>query len=162
VARRVSSHNLLQEAPMATDLDTTLANIALATNNHPRGRTPKLASVGDDPDERFFMLATFCFDLSRKLKYISYALQEYYAARDEASPSPAFVAKIQKDECYINPKSTSDPLKVILPWEAMAIRSEEVMIRLHQELLDAGYPPHPPAGGCPGYSDDADATVEET
>ncbi len=52
---------------MATALNTKLGNVALATNNHPRGKTPKLESVGHDPDERFFMLATFCFDLSRKL-----------------------------------------------------------------------------------------------
>ena len=137
---------------MPPELDTTLANIALATNNHPRGRTPKLKSVGNDPDERFFMLATFCFDLSRKLKYISYALQDYYAGRGEAIPDPEFAEKILKDECYINPKAINDPSVVILPWEAMAIRSEEVMIRLHQELLAAGYPAYPPEGGCPGYA----------
>jgi hypothetical protein len=115
------------------DLKMTLANIARATNNHPRGRTPKLASVGNDPDERFFMLATFCFDLSRKLKYISLALKDYFGQED-----PEFAAKILADESYINPKPTE------LPWEDMAIRAEEVMKRLHQELLDAGYPPYPP------------------
>jgi len=134
-----------------TALDTTLANIALITNNHPRGQTPKLQSVGNDPDERFFMLATFCFDLSRKLKYISYALQEYYESRGEARPDPRFAEKILKDECYINPKSPTDASLVILPWEAMAIRAEEVMIRLHKELLRLGYPAYPPEGGCPGY-----------
>ena len=56
---------------MPNDIQVKLGNVALATNNHPRGKTPKLESVGHDPDERFFMLATFCFDLSRKLKYIS-------------------------------------------------------------------------------------------
>ena len=136
---------------MATDLNTTLANIALATNNHPRGRTPKLESVGDDPDERFFMLATFCFDLSRKLKYISYALREYYPILRSDYADEEFKAKVLADECYINPKSIKEPAKVILPWEAMAIRSEEVMKKLHQELLAAGYPAYPPRGGCPGY-----------
>jgi hypothetical protein len=51
---------------------------------------------------------------------------------------PEFAAKILADERYINPKPGE------LPWEAMAIRAEEVMKRLHQELLDAGYPPYPP------------------
>jgi hypothetical protein len=137
---------------MATDLTTTLANIALATNNHPRGRTPKLDSVGDDPDERFFMLATFCFDLSRKLKYISYALQDYeeISRRDDNDKrglseyaDERFKAKILADECYINPKPTP------IPWEAMAIRAEEVMKRLHVELVKRGYPDYPPEGGCP-------------
>ena len=136
---------------MANDLDTTLSLIALATNNHPRGRTPKLASVGDDPDERFFMLATFCFDLSRKLKYISHALREYYPGREQEPPGPEYAERILADECYINPKAIKDPSRVILPWEAMAIRAEEVMIRLHNELMREGYPPYPPEGGCPGY-----------
>jgi len=130
-------------SPTATDIK--LGNVALATNNHPRGRTPKLDSVGDDPDERFFMLATFCFDLSRKLKYISFALRDHYQYADEE-----FKQKIQADECYINPKpdpTTGRPS--ILPWEAMAIRAEQVMKQLHDELLVEGYPPHPPAGGCP-------------
>lgn len=118
----------------------TLANIARATNNHPRGRTPKLESVGTDPDERFFMLATFCFDLSRKLKYISLALKDYFGEEDEA-----FAEKILRDEQFINPKPDA------LPWEAMAIRAEEVMKRLHQELLDAGYPPYPPEEGGAQY-----------
>jgi hypothetical protein len=119
-----------------TDVQMKLANLALATNNHPRGQTPKLESVGDDPDERFFMLATFCFDLSRKLKYISYALREYYPLADEA-----FKKKILDDERYINPKPTP------IPWKTMAIRAEEVMKHLHKELLEEGYPAYPPEGG---------------
>ena len=125
-----------------TETERKLGNIALATNNHPRGQTPKLESVGDDPDERFFMLATFCFDLSRKLKYISMALSEHYQHADEA-----FKRKIQDDECFINPKSEPPD-----SWEAMAIRAESVMRRLHRELLanqPYPYPPHPPEGGCP-------------
>jgi hypothetical protein len=128
--------------PTPTDLEIKLALVALATNNHPRGRTPKLESVGDDPDERFFMLATFCFDLSRKLKYISYALRQYYPILD-SEYAEEFKQKILADECYINPKPTP------IPWEAMAIRAEEVMKRLHDELVAEGYPVYPPEGGCP-------------
>jgi hypothetical protein len=113
------------------DQRTQLGNIALATNNHPRGQTPKL-ELCKTPDERFFMLATFCFDISRKLKYISYALKEYYGDAD-----PAFKEKILEDERYINPKP--DPI----PWETMACRAEEVMKRLHLELIDLGYPKYP-------------------
>ena len=124
---------------MPTDLEIRLASVALATNNHPRGRTPKLESVGDDPDERFFMLATFCFDLSRKLKYISYALREYYPFAEEA-----FKQKVLDDERYINPKPTP------IQWKTMAIRAEEVMKRLHSELLAEGYPVYPPEGDGAG------------
>ena len=129
---------------MPKDLDRSLRIIAYATNNHPRGQTPKLASVDGDPDERFFMLATFCFDLSRKLKYISHALREYYPGKEtQQPPGPEYAQTIQDDECYINPKPTT------ITWKEMAFRAEEVMIRLHQELLAEGYPKHPPEGGCP-------------
>jgi hypothetical protein len=129
---------------MPKDLDTSLKIIAYATNNHPRGQTPKLHSVGSNPDERFFMLATFCFDLSRKLKYISHALAEYYPPNETRKPlDPEYAQTIQDDECYINPKPDE------ISWEKMAFRAEEVMLRLHRELLAEGYPPHPPTGGCP-------------
>jgi hypothetical protein len=129
---------------MPKDLDTSLKIIAYATNNHPRGQTPKLDSVGSDPDERFFMLATFCFDLSRKLKYISHALAEYYPPSNTRKPlDPEYTQIIQDDECKINPKPNE------ISWKEMAYRAEEVMIRLHKELLAEGYPKHPPEGGCP-------------
>lgn len=107
---------------------TEMGNMALGTNSHTRGRTPKLASVGDDPDERFFMLATFCFDLSRKLKYISLALKDYYNNAD-----PEFAKMIRDDERLINPKPD------IIPWEAMAIRAEKIMIRLYEQVEAEGY-----------------------
>jgi hypothetical protein len=120
---------------MPNDIQVKLGNVALGTNNHPRGKTPKLESVGHDPDERFFMLATFCFDLSRKLKYISLALSDFYGNAEDA-----FKERILRDERFINPKPD------ILPWEAMAVRAEKVMRDLHDELVNEyGYPPYPPA-----------------
>lgn len=105
-----------------------LGVIALAADDHPRGVTPKLESVGTDPDERFFMLATFCFDLSRKLKYITLALQEFY--RDAP---PDFARMIRDHNRYINPKP--DPVS----WEEMARRAEEIMKQLHAEVQRTGY-----------------------
>ena len=105
-----------------------LGILALSTDNHPRGQTPKLESVGDDPDERFYMLATFCFDLSRKLKYISLALQEFYG-----DAPPAWARRLRDDEQYINPKPD------MLPWAEMARRAEEVMKQLHAEVQRAGH-----------------------
>ncbi len=103
-----------------------LGIIALAANNHPKGLSDHFPT---DQDERFFMLATFCFDLSRKLKYISLALSDFYGDAD-----PKFAARIQADERYINPKPEA------ISWEIMAHRAEEVMKRLYQEVHDEGYP----------------------
>ena len=104
-------------------MTTALANIALGTDNHPKGATPKLESVGQDVDERFYMLATFCFDLSRKLKYICLALKEHWPDAD-----PVFAKRILQDNEFINPGPGS------LSWEEMAIRAEEVMKALWQEI----------------------------
>ncbi len=105
-----------------------LGIIGLGTDNHPRGQTPKLESVGDDADERFYMLATFCFDLSRKLKYISLALAEHYG-----DAPPEWAQRILRDEEYINPKPAT------ISWAEMARRAEQVMKELHRETENAGY-----------------------
>src|SRR6478736_7042442 len=111
-----------------TTLNEKLGKIALGSDGHPRGLTPKLDSVGTDPDERFYMLATFCFDLSRKLKYITLALQEFYR---EAPPE--FAKMIRDHERYINPKPDT------IPWEEMARRSEQVMKELFADVQKTGY-----------------------
>ena len=105
-----------------------LGNIALAADNHPKGATPKLASVGEDPNERFFMLATFCFDLSRKLKYICLALIEHWEDAD-----PEFAKRVLQDNEFINP----GPGK--LPWGEMAKHAEDVMKALWQEIQREGF-----------------------
>ena len=110
-----------------------LGMIALAADDNQRGLTPKLGSVGDDPDERFYMLAAYCFDLSRKMKYISLALQEYYG-----DAPPEFARKIRDHERYLNPRPEAN----FIPWKEMAERSEEVMKQLWSEVQAAGYKEH--------------------
>ncbi len=105
-----------------------LGTIALGTDGHTRRLTSKLDSVGDDADQRFYMLATFCFDLSRKLKYITLALQEFY--RDAP---PEMAKKIRDHERYINPSPE-------IPWEEMARRAQQVMNELYAEVQASGYP----------------------
>ena len=105
-----------------------LGNMALGTDNHPKGATPKLASVGQDVDERFFMLATFCFDLSRKLKYICLALKEHWGDAD-----PEFAKRVLQDNEHINPGPGA------LSWEEMAQRAEDVMKGLWQEIQHEGF-----------------------
>ena len=111
-----------------TTLPQQLGMMASGTDGHTRGLTPKLDSVGSDPDERFYMLATFCFDLSRKLKYITLALQEYYR-----ETPPEFAKMIRDHERYINPKPDT------IPWEEMARRAEQVMKELYAAVQETGY-----------------------
>ena len=107
-----------------------LGMMALGSDDHLRGLTPKLGSVGTDPDERFYMLAAFCFDLSRKMKYMSLALQEFYP-----DAPPAFAKKIRDHERYINPRPEGN----FISWREMAERAEEVMKQLWTEVQEAGY-----------------------
>ena len=113
---------------MTTSLQQQLGMLATSPDGHPRGLTPKLDSVGTDPDERFYMLATFCFDLSRKLKYITLALQDYYR-----ETPPEFAKMIRDHERYINPKPDT------IPWEEMARRAEQVMKELYAAVQETGY-----------------------
>jgi hypothetical protein len=108
--------------------EAALGAIALGTNNHPKGASSKLDSVGSDPDERFYMLATFCFDLSRKLKYISLALEQYWDTAD-----PELAKRIFHDNEFINPEDPDDPNRR-LPWKDMAHRAEDVMKKLWSDL----------------------------
>ena|SRR2546422_2816587 len=101
-----------------------LGAIALGTDNHPKGLSPKIDSVGTDPDERFYMLATYCFDLSRKLKYISLALKDFMESAD-----PDLAARIQHENDIINP--ADDPN---LPWRDRAHRAEDLMKKLFNEI----------------------------
>jgi hypothetical protein len=107
-----------------------LGMMALGSDDNQRGLTPKLASVGTDPDERFYMLAAYCFDLSRKMKYMSLALQEYYG-----DTPPEFAKKIRDHERYINPRPEAN----FISWKEMAERSEEVMKALWSEVQAAGH-----------------------
>jgi hypothetical protein len=111
-----------------TTLPQQLGMLAHSPDGHPRGLTPKLDSVGTDPDERFYMLATFCFDLSRKFKYITLALQDYYR-----ETPPEFAKMIRDHERYINPKPDT------IPWEEMARRAEQVMKELYAAVQETGY-----------------------
>jgi len=115
---------------MTTASAQQLGMMALGTDDHSRGLTPKLASVGDDPDQRFYMLATFCFDLSRKMKYICLALQDFYS-----ECPPEFAKKIRDHERYLNPR----PEENFITWQEMANRAEEVMKELWSEVQSKDY-----------------------
>jgi hypothetical protein len=107
-----------------------LGFIALGTDDHLRGLTPKLGSVGSDPDQRFYMLAAFCFDLSRKMKYISLALKDFYG-----DCPPEFAKKIRDHERRINPRPEAN----FISWQEMATEAEAVMKELWSEVQAAGY-----------------------
>ena len=62
------------------------------TSNVPTKRTPKLASVAPNSEEGFYLLATYCFDLTRKMKYLFDATKDFGAFADPAFKARAFQA----------------------------------------------------------------------
>jgi hypothetical protein len=89
----------------------------------PKRRTEKLGSVEVGTHESFYLLATYCFDLSRKLLYLS------KVARPFAEHIPPELAhEILEDNDAINAKG--------LTWEERAKVAEKIMLRLYDELAD--------------------------
>jgi hypothetical protein len=86
----------------------------------PKGFTDKLGSVKVGTPEAYFMLATFCFDLERKLEYLTKV-----AGRFVEFMPPELAHDILEDTEAINAKG--------LKWEERAKIAEKIMIGLHRQ-----------------------------
>ena len=85
-----------------------------------KGRDPKLARVEVGTPEAYYLIATYCFDLERKLEYLT------KVARPFAQYMPQDLAQeIDEDTAAINADGLS--------WQQRAIAAEAIMIRLHEE-----------------------------
>jgi hypothetical protein len=90
----------------------------------PKRFTDKLASVTVGTPEAFYLLATYCFDLSRKLLYLSKIAGPYVA-----NIPPDLAQEIEADTDAINENGLS--------WEDRAELAEDIMLRLYREV-DSG------------------------
>jgi hypothetical protein len=102
-------------------IEAVLGTLCVAGQPPPRGLTKKLASVKVGSEESFYLLATYCFDLSRKLEYMTKVALSYA----EHIP-PAIAREMLEDTKRI---SAAD-----VPWEERAKAAEEIMLRLHEEV----------------------------
>jgi hypothetical protein len=103
-------------------IEAVLGTLSAGTQPPPRGRTGKLESVEVGSPESFYLLATFCFDLSRKFEYLSKAARPFA----EQIP-PELASEILDDSQAISAATT---------WKDRATRAESIMLRLHDELGD--------------------------
>jgi len=106
--------------PHSNPVDQALGNLAMIGERVTKGRTSKLDTVRSR-DEFDFMLATFCFDMARRLNYIFKATRGFAASADEALAGEVFA-----DNERINADG--------LTWEQRARVAEEIMIRLTGEI----------------------------
>lgn len=117
---------------MATDQELTAIKQALAaaytySDKGIKGGTPKLATetVREWKAEDFYMLAAICFDLSRRLYYLTEAMKPF---RDYAESG--FKQKVKRDNDAIHDESNDN-------WEKRARAAEKVLRRLAEESAAA-------------------------
>jgi hypothetical protein len=96
---------------------------AVARQGPVKGLTDKLQSVTVGTPEAYYMLATYCFDLSRKLEYLTKVAHPFA----EHVP-PELAHDIIEDNNAINAKN--------LTWEERAKVAEKIMIQRHRELVE--------------------------
>ncbi len=102
-----------------TTIEAVMATLHVVGQPPIRGVTDKLASVEVGSPEAFYLLATYCFDLTRKLEYFTKIARPFA----EQVP-PELASEILQDTEDINAGST---------WQQRAIVAQQIMIRLYQE-----------------------------
>ena len=104
-------------------VETAIGNIAITTESSTTHKSPKLESVKVGSPESYYMLAAFCFDLSRKVNYL------FRGTRDFASEADQELARllIQDNDAIYEPGLT---------WEERARRAEAIMLRSVDELTE--------------------------
>jgi hypothetical protein len=111
---------------MQDDRDTdamkrALGGIALVMEQVVRHNNPKLASVVPGSVDAYYMLATFCFDLSRKVNYAFKATRAFASHAD-----PALAREVLADYERLNADD--------LTWKERAERAEEIIVRQWTEI----------------------------
>jgi hypothetical protein len=104
-------------------LRTAMGNVAIICEKSTSVRRPKLESVKIGSEEGYYMLAAFCFDLSRKMNYLYRAAREFAPQAD-----PALARQLIQDNNAINAHG--------LTWEQRARAAEAIMLRTVEELTD--------------------------
>ena len=97
---------------------------ARAPRRQPRRRVPSADAGGPvrpGTDEGFYMLATYCFDLQRKMEYL-YKVTRAFALQGD----PALARQLLEDERQINGGKLS--------WKERALRAEARMLELQEEI----------------------------
>ena len=102
-------------------VETAIGNIAVISEKSTTGSSAKLDSVKVGAPESYFMLAAFCFDLSRKVNYLFRGTRDFALEAD-----PELAQQLLEDNDAINEPG--------LTWEERARRAEAIMARSVQEL----------------------------
>jgi hypothetical protein len=107
-------------------VETAIGNIAIISEKSTTRKSEKLknldlGSLDEGAREAIFMLATFCFDLSRKMNYFFKATRDFGPEAD-----PDLARQFIEDNDEINQDG--------LTWEERARAAEAIMLRSVGEL----------------------------
>jgi hypothetical protein len=111
--------------PDRTSIEAVLGTLYVLGQGPPKGFTDKLKSVrGPNDPEAFYLVATYCFDLMRRLEYLIKVARPFF----EHVP-PELSVRFMLDSQAINAPDT---------WKGRAEAAEKVMLDLLKESSDAG------------------------
>ncbi|MBI4501643.1 MAG: hypothetical protein HY700_10825 [Gemmatimonadetes bacterium] len=105
-----------------------LQGIGLCVEDQPNGKNRKLASVEPGSVDAFYMVAAYCFDLTRKIHYIYKAARPLFDQRTTAiAPEVRTLAQeIIRDRDRIRSAGRN--------WKAMAEILEEIILAQYDEI----------------------------
>lgn len=104
-------------------VNSALGSMSVVVDQIPKMSSNKLKGIKPGTDEAFYLLAAYCFNLSRKLEYFFLAAREFGAEAD-----PAVVQRLKRDRDALA-RAGSD-------WRAIAETEEELMRRLYDDIKD--------------------------
>lgn len=103
--------------------ESSHGSICVVVDGIQKTGTPKLDSVKPNSVDAFYMLAAISFDLYRKMEYIFKATREFGLRADST-----LAREVLRDNESISDAGTS--------WEAIARKTEEIMLRLYREIYE--------------------------
>ena len=101
-------------------VNSALGAMALIVDQIPKMSSPKLEGIKPGSEESFYLLAAYCFNLSRKLEYFFLAAREFGLEADHS-----VIQRLQRDRTELSKVSG---------WQAIAEKEEELMRRLFNEI----------------------------
>jgi hypothetical protein len=108
-----------------TRIKKALGNLALMADQSVKQQSPKLSLPQiKGLDEATAMLATYAFDLARRMEYL-------YLATAEFGPegSPKLARRLKKERAHLNEGTVKS-----ISWQKRAQRAQKLLLKLHAEV----------------------------
>jgi len=102
-------------------VNSALGAFSIIVDQIPKMSSNKLEGIKPGSDEAFYLLAAYCFNLSRKLEYFFLAAREFAPEANRA-----VVQRLKRDRDRLAGAGTD--------WRTIAVTEEELMRQLYVEI----------------------------